>query len=169
MKLNLGSGQRKFCARAGWLNCDSQEKWAPDLRFDMRQGLPWADPEAELVVLHHVLEHFDCTDGPALLKECWRVLLPGGSLLVFVPDLVALARRWLDGGLTDYLYTVNLMGAYLGDEADRHKWGYCYRSLHEALRAAGEWKEIKPFDYRHVAGADLAQDFWILAVEAVKS
>lgn len=193
MKLNLGSGQRpfdstcKYCKQPqhqvapefvydhaferNWVNVDCQARWKPDVVCDI-SSLPqnWTG-RADVVVLHQVLEHFDCTGGPALLKECWRVLAPGGRLLVFVPDQVALARRWLEGGIDDYLYNVNTYGAYMGDEADRHKWGWCYRSLHMVLSegSCGRWETIRPFRWETAPeGADLAKDWWVLAVEAVK-
>ncbi len=164
LRLNLGSGQRPF---KGWVNCDSQARWNPDLVCDIRK-LPWEQPVAEIIVLHQVLEHLDCTGGPGLLRECYRVLLPSGSLLVFAPDLLALAKRWVSRELDDdYIYTVNLYGAYMSDEADRHKWGYSYRSLFAAMREAG-FKTIRPFDWRDIPGADLARDWWVLAMEGVK-
>ena len=167
MKLNLGSGQRPF--PAPWVNVDCQERWKPDVLCDI-SSLPqnWTG-RADVVVLHQVLEHFDCTGGPALLKECWRVLAPGGRLLVFVPDQVALARRWLEGGIDDYLYNVNTYGAYMGDEADRHRWGWCYRSLHTALQNSGDWKSVRRFNWEDTPpAAGLAKDWWVLAMEAVK-
>ena len=165
--LNLGSGQRPF--KAPWTNVDCQKKWNPDIDLDITH-LPtdWA-MRVDMIVLHHVLEHFDCTTGPELLRECYRVLKPGGRLLVFVPDQRALAEAWLTSKIDDYLYTVNLMGAYMGDEADRHKWGYCFRSLHLAMRKAGSWQSICEFDWRPIEGADIARDWWILGVEGVKN
>ncbi len=163
--LNLGSGQRPFSRP--WVNVDCQERWKPDLLVTDARRMPYGEPVAELIVLHQVLEHLDCTGGPELLRECRRIMLPGASLLVFVPDLVALAKRWLEGGIDDYTYAVNLHGAFMGDEADRHKWGYSYRSLLTALMASG-FRDVRLFNWREIPGADLARDFWILGVEATR-
>jgi hypothetical protein len=95
-------------------------------------------------------------------------LKPGGSLLVFVPDLRALAKRWLEGGLTTQIYVTNLYGAFLGHEEDRHKWGFDRQSIEDFLRSSSPWREVTPFDWRQIPGADCAKDFWILAMEAVK-
>ena len=89
------------------------------------------------------------------------------SLLVFVPNLRALAQRWLAGGLTTQIYATNLYGAYMGDEADRHKWGFDEDSLREFLGSM-RWAEVKAFDWRPIPGADIARDFWILGAECVK-
>ncbi len=73
---------------------------------------------------------------------------------------------WLEGRLSDQLYFTNLYGAYQGHEADRHRWGYTYRSLWELLYGTG----FNPvmFDCRPIEGADIARDRWILGMEAVK-
>jgi ubiquinone/menaquinone biosynthesis C-methylase UbiE len=103
-----------------------------------------------------------------MLREINRVLAPGGSLIVTVPDMEALARRWLAGELDDYLYMVNVYGAYQGEPGDRHKWGYDLECLMKDLRSATDWKALYQFDFRPIAGADIARDWWILGVEAIK-
>jgi hypothetical protein len=95
------------------------------------------------------------------------VLKPGGSLLVFVPDLKALAKRWLEGGLSTQIYVTNLYGAYRGDEQSRHKWGFDGPSLYSFLGSLA-WRSVKDFNWRPIPNADLARDFWILGAECVK-
>lgn len=148
-----------------WINVDCQQRWNPDW-VSSGENLPAGNDTADIVVLHHVLEHFGCGEGIDLIKEAYRVLKPGGSLLVFVPDLRALAQRWLAGGLTTQIYVTNLYGAYMGDEADRHKWGFDESSLRMFLSAL-DWN-IYPFNWRQIPGADIARDFWIIGMECVK-
>ena len=172
LKLNCGSGQRPFDRKLGWTNIDAQERWQPDLVCDAAH-LPYEAGSAGIVVLHHVLEHFGCGEGLGLLQEAHRVLAPGGSLLVFVPDLQAMCQRWLAGSFDTQLFMTSVYGAYMGDEADRHKWGFTNTTLHKAIQDAacandGGWAGIRTFDWRHVNGADLARDWWILAREAVR-
>jgi len=38
------------------------------------------------VFIEHCLEHFSLPAAFAVLKECWRVLAPGGLLRIIVPD-----------------------------------------------------------------------------------
>jgi len=193
--LNVGSGQRPFktvhshdCSQVvrfaanmpglpdectgncvHWVNVDSQAKWRPDYVCD-GMDLPFENESFDFVVLHHVLEHFGCGEGAGLIREAYRVLKPGGSLLVFVPDLSALAFGWLQGKISTQIYMTNIYGAYMGSEDDRHKWGFDEESLREFLsREPHEttWGWIgKPKTFP--VGADIAHDWWILEMECVK-
>lgn len=165
--LNVGSGQRRFDTKYGWTNIDIQTKHPPNVLGDMFR-LPIRSDIVNYVVSHHTIEHLGCGEADEFVREAQRVLVPGGSLLVFVPNLRALAQRWLMGQLDDFLYMANVYGAYQGDEADRHKWGYDPRTLVDYLEKIGGWKGVKVFDWRTIPGADIARDWWILGVEAVK-
>ncbi len=169
--LNVGSGQRRFTCtpEVRWINIDkiSRPGMEPDVVCDGAH-LPYHDSSVDYFVLHHVLEHFGCGEAESLIDEAFRVLKPGGSLLVFVPDLRALAKRWLDGGLTTQIYVTNLYGAYMGNEEDRHKWGFDWQSLSHFLVGKRAWRHIDEFDWRTIPGADLAQDFWIIGMECVR-
>lgn len=165
-QLNVGSGQRPFSAP--FLNIDINPRWSPDILADA-SALPLDDGSCSLIISHHQLEHVELCKADDMLREWYRLLAPGGSLLVFVPDLNALTLAWQQGRIDDYLFCVNLYGAWMGHEADLHRWGYCTRSLHKKLHTAAPWREVKPFNWRTIPGADIAgKDFWILAMEAVK-
>ena len=165
MKLNVGSGQRKF--GDGWTNCDIQPKWNPDVVADCNHMPMFADGSAEMIVLHHVIEHFGLGELDNAIRECHRILQPGGSLIVTTPDLNLLCRRWIAHMIDDYTFCVNLYGAYMGDEADRHKWLYTGRTLAKALGVVS-WKTVKSFDFRPIENASISCDWWILGCEAIK-
>ena len=167
--LNLGSGQRPF--KPPWLNYDSQEdKWKP---YTEEHGCLWCDAGAlqylesvDIICFHHVLEHFGCNEADSVMEQCYKLLKPGGSLLIFVPNLRMLAQRWIAHQLDTQVYMTNIYGAYMGDEDDRHKWGYDVESLTQYLRKFDF--SVKNFDWRKIEGADIAQDWWIAGLEAVK-
>jgi predicted SAM-dependent methyltransferase len=168
---NLGSGQRRFTSVNGaqWINADIEVRppdQVPDVQCDAR-SLAFADGAFDYVALHQAAEHFKC-GGDGIFEESWRVLRPNGSLLIFLPDIRKLALRWLSGGISDWIYVVNLMGAEQGMPGDIHRWHYTREMLREALFARNQWRELKPFDWRAIPGSDLANDFWVLAMEAVK-
>lgn len=82
LRLNLGCGPD---VRAGWLNIDFMGE--ADLLVDLRRPLPLPDGSAELAYSEHTLEHLDHpTDAEAFLRECLRVLRPGGMVSIGVPD-----------------------------------------------------------------------------------
>ncbi len=164
-RYNLCSGQRPF--GKPFINVDVQDRWNPDIVADCSDLSMIGSETSDMIVIHHGLEHFGCGEADAMLKECYRILAPGGSLLVFVPDMRALAQRWLTRQLTDQIYFTNIYGAFMGDDADRHRWGFTVMSLMDTLGLAGFSRSLL-FDWRQIPGADIAKDFWILGMEAVK-
>jgi len=169
-KLNIGSGQRRFEGH-DWINvdCVSRPGQVPDLICDVgKERLPYADWSMDLVVLSQSYEHFGLSEGHALVREANRVLRIGGSLIVTVPNAIALAQRYLLGQITWYIYNVNMYGAYQGEPGDRHCWSYDKENLILDLMQAASWTQVRPFDWRAISGADIARDWWILGVEAVK-
>lgn len=165
MMLNLGSGQRPFSKP--WINVDIQDTHKPDIVSDISRMPMFEDNSAELIVLHHVLEHFGCGEADSVLHESWRILAKGGSLLIFVPEIRLIAQRWICHEIEDFTFMVNTYGAYQGNEADRHKWGYDTNSLKKYIKSVLE-VNAKLFDWRTIEGADIARDWWILGMEVIK-
>jgi predicted SAM-dependent methyltransferase len=139
LRLNLGSGETPI---PGFVNVDALEQ-APgvDVVADISERLPFDDGAADLVYASHLLEHFPTDAVPGLLAEWRRVLRPGGTLLVAVPDLEAVAsiiveRRpgWFTPPHGPWLGVI-----YGGqkDEYDFHKTGFTAAWLAHLLREAG--------------------------------
>ena len=82
LRLNLGSGPRRI---SGWLNVDLAGM-KPDLAWDLRRGVPFPDDSAQAVFLEHFVEHFPLSEVFEILEEARRVLCPGGTIRVGVPD-----------------------------------------------------------------------------------
>lgn len=90
--VNLGCGSRHHSA---WLNYDIVG--GPGvIAHDLRQGIPLPDNSCDAVYHSHVLEHLRPVEAAGLLRECFRVLKPGGILRVAVPDLERICRAYLD-------------------------------------------------------------------------
>ncbi len=87
LKLNLGCGKE---TKQGWVNIDLRldDKAEPDLTLDLRRPLPFADQSCQIIYSEHLLEHVPYPDSAVqLVKECLRVLKPGGMFSCGVPDL----------------------------------------------------------------------------------
>ena len=70
-------------------------EWRGDLRIlDVRDPLPFATNSCDAIYASHLLEHLFLDDALKLLRECFRVLHPGGTLRLVVPDLRAIVREY---------------------------------------------------------------------------
>lgn len=109
MKLNLGCGPKHM---AGWLNVDLYHPSA-DERVDLfRFPWPWLDASAGAIVMERFLEHFP--DPMAALRECCRVLVPGGSLRLVVPHAFAPSRHHFDHRSTFTSWTLRALAEPIG-------------------------------------------------------
>lgn len=82
-KLNLGCGTDQ---REGdeWLNVDAVPECNPDVVVDLTdRPWPFEPNSAEYILASHVFEHFEDTEE--VLRECARVLEPGGELEIRLP------------------------------------------------------------------------------------
>jgi predicted SAM-dependent methyltransferase len=57
-----------------------------DICWDVSRGLPLPERSVKGVFTEHCLEHLPLATGDRVLKECYRVLKPGGTLRIVVPD-----------------------------------------------------------------------------------
>lgn len=166
LALNICSGQRRF--GHGWTNVDVAVRpgQVPDICADGR-ALPFRDSSAATVVIWHGCEHFHLGEADGLVRESHRVLAPGGCLIVAVPDLKALARRWLLGQIDDYIMMVNTYGAWQGLPGDDHHWGFSQDSLLAWLRQFG-WHRVVPWDGQQLPQMDATLDWWMASAMCVK-
>jgi ubiquinone/menaquinone biosynthesis C-methylase UbiE len=138
--------------------------WNPDiLVHDLRKPLPFKDNDLTAIYASHVLEHLYLTEAKNLLRECYRVLAPGGILRVVVPDLRAMVMDYVAGKPgCDWiepegsLSPADMLNKRLGLRADSpprghiiyrlysilkdfhsHKWMYDAESLSKHLEQAG--------------------------------
>jgi predicted SAM-dependent methyltransferase len=82
-KLNLGCGNNPL---PGWFNADLNVEQGV-FRLDATKPFPFPSNSFEEIFTEHMIEHISYTDALAMLKECYRVLRPGGKLRVTTPDL----------------------------------------------------------------------------------
>jgi predicted SAM-dependent methyltransferase len=126
--LNLGCGLRFHPA---WTNVDFVAADPSVIAHDLRKGVPFGDEQFDVVYHSHLLEHFPKGDAELFLKECRRVLKPGGLIRVAVPDLERAARVYLQA----------LEAAEGGDAASRHDYDWMMLELYDQTvreRSGGE-------------------------------
>jgi predicted SAM-dependent methyltransferase len=114
--LNLGCGAR---FHPSWTNIDFVAAGPAVIAHDLRQGIPFADESFDVVYHSHLLEHLPKSQAPSFLRECHRVLKPGGVHRIAVPDLERIARNYLEA----------LDKAAAGDEQWRHNYDWMMLEL----------------------------------------
>lgn len=92
-KLHLGSGAN---LHVGWLNTDITDFRGSNeiVYLDARETFPLPDESFVLVYSEHMLEHLTRDHGMRCLRECYRVLRPGGRIRVATPSLECLIRLY---------------------------------------------------------------------------
>jgi SAM-dependent methyltransferase len=82
LRLHLACGEHNI---AGWVNVDLAGARA-DVTWDLRRPLP-VEPGTVAAIFHeHFLEHLPLEDAIGSLRQCHRLLQPGGVLRIGVPD-----------------------------------------------------------------------------------
>jgi len=173
-KLNLGSGAYVLPA---WWNVDEDPATPADAHYRF-PPIDASDASVDEVYLGHVLEHLEPPDADALLRECWRVLEPGGALGVVVPDTRWVLEQYLLGRGTrvevpqgvfwelDDLDAVNAVFLYSTLQDSRHRWSYDATTLRRALERAG-FTVVREID-RWTDPRASAHNPWSLGFDAVK-
>ncbi len=139
IKLHFGCGPRIL---AGWVNIDGWRFPGIDFIADLRQRLPFADATCRLIFTEHVFEHIDVDFRLPVLRELFRILQPGGSLRIVVPDCEQFAHAYLTND--DSWFQAGLGWASGGAEGlnkvftiPTHRFIDDWNSLSAALRKAG--------------------------------
>jgi SAM-dependent methyltransferase len=132
--LDVGSGSGDFLLRMrarGWnvLGVEPDPVAAAAARdkdLDVRDGMladaEFPDDTFDAIVLSHVIEHVH--DPVALLRECGRVLRPGGVLVLMTPNLTSVGHRRFGAD-------------WRGLEPPRHLHVFSANALSACVRAVG--------------------------------
>ena len=91
LRINIGAGPNRV---PGWTNIDLHPA---QLALNLRWGLPLADGTVDLAYSAHCIEHQYLADALGTLREIHRVLAPGGTLRLVVPDIETYARAYVQG------------------------------------------------------------------------
>jgi SAM-dependent methyltransferase len=150
MRINFGCGARIWETH---FNIDAvhhrNAPRAPDLlyafEFDSDGGLanpiPLADGVADEITGIHVFEHFHRWTCQAVITEWRRILKPGGSLILELPDLIKCCQNIIDGRQGNHPDQLGRWGLY-GDPREKdvfmcHPWGWAPDELIQFLGENG--------------------------------
>ena len=129
LHLHLGCGSKHF---DGYINVDLWITDATDVICNINK-LPWPDNSASTIESYHVIEHVSHKKAPSTLCEWFRVLEPGGTLILECPHFDRVVMEYLDG---DDERLLNIFGRQRAD-GDAHLFGYTPERLKNLLRKVG--------------------------------
>ncbi|MDQ3813361.1 MAG: methyltransferase domain-containing protein [Armatimonadota bacterium] len=110
LKLHLGSGAD---IKPGWINIDLAFDRMPQvdaaaqpgtmvINYDLRLKLPLEDNSCAFIYSSHFFEHLEYRHGLKLLRDCHRVLQPGGVFRAAMPNFRGMFEAYING---EYQYT----------------------------------------------------------------
>lgn len=114
--LNLGCGHHHL---RHWVNVDFSATAPGVIAHNLNSGIPFPEQNFDVVYHSHVLEHFSREQGAFFMRECFRVLKPGGIVRVLVPDLETVASEYLK----------NLAGALRGETSAEQNYDWMVLEL----------------------------------------
>jgi predicted SAM-dependent methyltransferase len=160
--------------------------WHPklDLCWDIRRGLPFQNGSMLGIFSEHCLEHFSVVVAFNIIRECRRLLAPGGVFRIVVPDAelyLDIYHRQMAGdssitfpfqdneafdGIFTPILSVNRVFYQDRDSLAGHRYMYDFSLLQALLSHAG-FNSIKRVAYREGSDATLLIDSEIRASESL--
>jgi predicted SAM-dependent methyltransferase len=170
-KLQLGAGVSN---PDGWLNSDIEPTKA-QIYLDAAAPYPFADGSFQYIFAEHLIEHLTWEKGLVMLKECHRVLAPGGKIRIITPNLIKLVELLSrDDAEAKELMAAQrrlfgwpdtpVMPAYILNKVVR-EWGHQFiydpTTLGKTLALAG-FREIKQYAVGSKTDPEFTRDVWII-------
>ena len=85
--LHLGAGHSTI---AGWIGTDYRPSGKGILTLDVTKPFPIESGSFDFIFCEHMIEHIRYPQAAMMLRECNRVLRPGGVVRIATPDLAVL-------------------------------------------------------------------------------
>jgi predicted SAM-dependent methyltransferase len=127
--LNVGTGGKDL---VGWVNLDETK---PGDVLAKVPPFPFRDECFDEILMSHVVEHMTLHDGRALIKECHRILKPGGVVTVIVPDGKIISLAYLAGQVDNWKLNDSHLYSYC--QESQHRWLYDRRTLNQLVGDVG--------------------------------
>ena len=116
----------------GWVNLDETK---PGDVLSRVPPAPFQDKCFDEILMSHVVEHMTLDGGRALMKECHRILNPGGVATVIVSYGKIISLAHLAGQINDWKLNAWLLCSYC--QESQHNRLYDRRTLTQIVAEAG--------------------------------
>ncbi len=158
MKLNVGSGKKRH---EGFTNVDAVARPGVDIVAEA-WAIPLPDGCADEIMAIHLIEHMLPWDADLALAEWFRLLQPGGKLVMEQPDLIKCCENLIAGLKGKHPDQLGLWGVF-GDDRTKdpfmlHRYGYSFESLKVKVEAAG-FVKVKEYQTQFHGAGRLTRDF----------
>jgi len=161
LRLHLGCGDKRL---KGWLNLDIDPACGPDKVHDVTYLADFSDNSVDEIYACHLLEHIVPYRTLEVLAEWRRVLRPGGTLRLSVPDLRLVMQNRIDTHADGAAFNAAIHGTWSSPESDPnwlakiHKQSFVRESLVELLTMAG-FRGIRAWEPSEVAAIAEVKDY----------
>ncbi len=143
--IQLGSGRELL---EGWINADGRVGRGILSMYFPRGLKRFRDNSAELIYSSHFLEHLEYPEPAGFfLKECFRILKPGGKIRIVVPGIEKIIRAYVDNNREFFEIQASMHPSWCRSRLDhlmyalqmegRHKYGYDYETMKNLMEDAG--------------------------------
>ena len=143
-KLHVGCGSIRL---EGWINTDFTETpGVVDFAWDATEHFPFEDGSCGLIYNEHFLEHLPVDQGLLFLKQCHRLLRPGGILRIAMPSLEAVVHKYCSEEWKDQAWLKLPAFRHIATRCEMlnasmrwwdHQWVYDREELRRRLQEAG--------------------------------
>lgn len=147
--LNVGCGSK---ALPGFINVDIQQLPGVDEVADATKlSAKFGSNFANLIYSCHMLEHIDRREVINVLRDWYKVLVPGGILRLAVPDFEAITKWYRDTRDVDSVIGLTVGGNK--DAFDNHKCLFDHTKLENMLEDAG-FVAVRRYDWQQTMHKD---------------
>jgi len=148
MKVHLGCWSRNI---PGWVNVDLCDLPHIHHKTSIDNLEMFDDSSCDLLYSSHSFEYFDVIDAPIVLNEWKRVLKPGGTLRLAVPDFQALSELYAQTGdikkVLGPLFGRMEIVTENGNKKIFHKTACEFNSLEKLLNSCG-FSDVKRYRWQ---------------------
>ncbi len=173
LKLHLGCGK---IVLPGWINYDI-EKNPGVVVHDLRKPLPHKNATVDFIFSEHFIEHIDKNEAKKMLRDCHRVLKPGGVIRIITPDLQVLLDDYAAGKIDRWAEIwrpstpCEMINQGMRDWG--HQFVYDKRELNLILNESGfkatKYCQYKNSEHSELNGIDQRPHFGEIIKEGVKA